>query len=624
MKTVHVIATAAILAAAGSASGQCTALIRAQVPDFDQRRATSFSSNPPIIGLDNDGSMYCVPASWTNFMGWIANKGYTNAMGSSGNWAAASRYQLVTNRMSQMGDLMDTSGTGGTNSSDAVSGLVDYLDDRNVGLPAIAYSYVADDNWAPKPENLRSWMQMGAMVCVVMGKYVRDGNEWERSGGHCMTLVSVRPPCSGDGWIIGLRDPWTGSSDSRLNQSAFATRSIELFANTFNFDGDVRKQYRDINDTDNTRYYFDKMQVLFPLIAIVGSASGAQVNFSQLTGFWPELPQNQSIPAPNGLTIDSVLAAPGFNGAAVITRPVVGTTFVPAKLWHLDSATQQYVHVGDLPSLPTDSTFDRHGKLLLTVGVQLRKYDLRSEVPMLERTITTGIALDAICVNPATDTIYGLDTGRRAIQIYSGGDLDNAPIEREIGGTFPLGGRASIAIRPTNNSVWITTESSTVVRRLAVDIGSGDYVSVESVPVPAGVSPKSLGFTDQGDMVLGDGSVRILREGRANWLLINDHPLSGLPLSGRFSVPRSGNNHGSAQLLPAWSDLPDPEDVPGETVLDCPGDFDADGVLGVPDIFAFLSAWFAADPRTDLNGSGIVDVPDIFAFLSAWFAGCSL
>jgi len=624
MKAVQVLATAALLAAAGSASGQfCISYIRAQVPDFDQRRATDFFANPPIVGLANDGSMYCVPASWTNFMGWIANKGFTNAMGGSGNWAAPSRYQLVTNRISQMGDLMDTSGTGGTNSSDAISGLVDYLDDRNVGLPAIAYSYVADDDWAPKPQNLRSWMQMGAMVCIVMGKYVRDGSEWERTGGHCMTLVSVRPPCNGQGWRIGLRDPWTGSSDSRLNQSAFSTRDIELFANTFNFDGDVRKQYRDINDTDDTRYYFDKMQVLFPFIAIVGSASGAQVNISQLTGFWPERPQNVQIPSPNGLTIDSVLAAPGFNGAAVITRPVVGATFVPAKLWHLDPGTQQYVHVGDFPSLPTDATFDRHGKLLVTVGIELRKYDMRAEVPVLEQTITTGIALDALCVNPATDTIYGLDTGRRAIQIYSGGDLNNPPTERNLG-AFTLGGRPSIAIRPTNNSVWITSEDSAVVRRLAVDIGSGDYVSVESVTIPTGVDPTSLGFTDAGDMVLGDGSVRILREGTSSWALVNDHPLSGLPLSGRFTVPRSGNNHGPAQLLSTWSDLPDPEDVPGTLVLDCPGDFDADGVLGVPDIFAFLSAWFATDPRTDLDGSGIVDVPDIFAFLSAWFAGCSL
>jgi hypothetical protein len=54
----------------------------------------------------------------------------------------------------------------------------------------------------------------------------------------------------------------------------------------------------------------------------------------------------------------------------------------------------------------------------------------------------------------------------------------------------------------------------------------------------------------------------------------------------------------------------------------CPVDFNTDGVIGVQDIFAFISAWFAGDPRTDFNGSGTVEVQDLFAYLSAWFVGC--
>ncbi len=54
----------------------------------------------------------------------------------------------------------------------------------------------------------------------------------------------------------------------------------------------------------------------------------------------------------------------------------------------------------------------------------------------------------------------------------------------------------------------------------------------------------------------------------------------------------------------------------------CPADFDGNGAVGVPDIFAFLSAWFGQDPRADFDGVPGITVPDIFAFLSAWFAGC--
>ncbi|MBX3403864.1 MAG: hypothetical protein KF699_10690 [Phycisphaeraceae bacterium] len=57
--------------------------------------------------------------------------------------------------------------------------------------------------------------------------------------------------------------------------------------------------------------------------------------------------------------------------------------------------------------------------------------------------------------------------------------------------------------------------------------------------------------------------------------------------------------------------------------IGCPADFNLDGEVNVPDIFAFLVAWFAGDHAADFDASGGVAVPDIFAFLVAWFAGCA-
>lgn len=56
----------------------------------------------------------------------------------------------------------------------------------------------------------------------------------------------------------------------------------------------------------------------------------------------------------------------------------------------------------------------------------------------------------------------------------------------------------------------------------------------------------------------------------------------------------------------------------------CYADFNKSGVKDVADIFAFLSAWFANSPFSDVggDGTGTRDVSDIFQFLSAWFAGC--
>jgi hypothetical protein len=53
---------------------------------------------------------------------------------------------------------------------------------------------------------------------------------------------------------------------------------------------------------------------------------------------------------------------------------------------------------------------------------------------------------------------------------------------------------------------------------------------------------------------------------------------------------------------------------------ECIADWTVDGIVNVPDIFAFLSDWFGGN--ADVNGDGVTTVPDIFAFLSLWFAGC--
>jgi hypothetical protein len=54
----------------------------------------------------------------------------------------------------------------------------------------------------------------------------------------------------------------------------------------------------------------------------------------------------------------------------------------------------------------------------------------------------------------------------------------------------------------------------------------------------------------------------------------------------------------------------------------CDVDLDGSGAADVPDVFAFLSLWFAGSAAADFDGANGVGVPDIFGFLAAWFAGC--
>lgn len=54
----------------------------------------------------------------------------------------------------------------------------------------------------------------------------------------------------------------------------------------------------------------------------------------------------------------------------------------------------------------------------------------------------------------------------------------------------------------------------------------------------------------------------------------------------------------------------------------CPADFDGSGIVSVPDIFAYLAAWFAQSPAAEWDGAAGLDAADLFAFLEQWFQGC--
>jgi hypothetical protein len=61
---------------------------------------------------------------------------------------------------------------------------------------------------------------------------------------------------------------------------------------------------------------------------------------------------------------------------------------------------------------------------------------------------------------------------------------------------------------------------------------------------------------------------------------------------------------------------------PGNPVTCCPANFNGVDGITVQDIFDYLNAWFAGDPRADFNHLDGISVQDIFDYLNAWFAGC--
>lgn len=119
-------------------------------------------------------------------------------------------------------------------------------------------------------------------------------------------------------------------------------------------------------------------------------------------------------------------------------------------------------------------------------------------------------------------------------------------------------------------------------------------------------------------LVLGDSP--LLRWDKDSVEIEDDERISGSTTASLRIVPARMSDEGLYRLEASNGCVT--HDAALYVSVICRADFDQNGVVDVPDQFAFLAAWFGQDPSADFDGMNGVDVPDIFAFLTAWFAGC--
>lgn len=228
-----------------------------------------------------------------------------------------------------------------------------------------------------------------------------------------------------------------------------------------------------------------------------------------------------------------------------------------------------------------------------------------------------------------------------------------------MGGNFTLAGGASstnlarwtmaltpwVAIHPTSTSVPAGTGvnfSSTIARGYAASSatwelesapGSNSFNPLSSGPIAgsmatATVGPlvsgvASLSITDP-DTVLSGRRVRAVFQTGCGSATSNPGMLTvtALPPTGACclgttcAVTIAGSCSGIFQGNSSVCG------TPGNPTTCCPVNFNAVAGVSVQDVFDFLTAWFANDPRADFNGVGGISVQDVFDYLTAWFQGC--
>ena len=224
------------------------------VPDIDQKWE----------GLPQNGANYCVPASMLNWMYYYAARGWPQAL----TWQTSMPWHEVFNLLA-MGEYMDTDAETGTNTSNALDGMSDWLDDH--GLLAYVKARRAREGQNVTYKSIRNQLQAGANLSVSLGRYLLDDGEFERETAHAMTLVALKRTDDGE-LTMSVHDPIKGGG-SIHTQSATEVRTAHPVEQLRNIEGEVVKVLRWGNDTNPYRF-IDGWMAMMPVFAMTNRSAG--------------------------------------------------------------------------------------------------------------------------------------------------------------------------------------------------------------------------------------------------------------------------------------------------------------------------------------------------------------
>ena len=206
-----------------------------------------------------------------------------------------------------------------------------------------------------------------------------------------------------------------------------------------------------------------------------------------------------------------------------------------------------------------------------------------------------------------------------------------------FGGTFQGASVTCVTSGPCPVGACCLPDGSCVFNRTAAECltlfggtfrGSGTTCASVSCPIPIGACCAGTGFCSlQTQTICGSIPGTNWRGAGTTCTPTNPCPQAGVCCRGTTcstGVAQAGCS-APAGIGAAFSAGSPACNAAGNGISPCCfADFDKAGGKTVGDIFAYLSAWFAASPYATIGGNGTAtpNVSDIFGFLSAWFAGC--
>jgi len=173
-------------------------------PSADREGFPDLSQSDPRLGLPADGASYCGPVAVSDWLVWLAERGYPRLAPPG---ATRDERQLALVRALAGPRYMATNPTGGTGSLGLLRGLERWIADAGYPIEALEYAgWRAHDarhatgRRAPDLDWLGGALRDGAAAFLHVGWY-RPPTRWElaheRRGGHWLAAVRAEGASSG-------------------------------------------------------------------------------------------------------------------------------------------------------------------------------------------------------------------------------------------------------------------------------------------------------------------------------------------------------------------------------------------------------------------------------------------
>ncbi len=589
------------------------------MPDLDQRRFV-------LPGL---GGMYCVPTATMNLFAYAANHGFPTLSPGARNWQLAENYNTASDEIFDLGELMGTHPTEGTGSAYGGAYAWLFLDQA----PLTVSQYYSTDTWFPKIQDLvKTAVQTDSIIAFAYGRYFYKSDlpgftsVGERTGGHMVTLSEAHR--FGSNMSIGIRDPADEAITGfhLLSQSPFSTRQYPNVAERLVFyqnGTNIVSTIMEYPPTGTTASIIDSYLAIRPMQGYGWSpAQGLNVTIAPNVFLGNPSGSQQVIPMLAGQTIVDAALSPEGDSSLVIVA-VQGTPNSLVAVDHTDGAQTAIAGISGAQAM----AYGRNRELYILQDEIVSCMDIDSGLPNPTAAEFVPGVPNALTYSDVTDQVIVLSPATRQILLYESGlpagvspTVVNVPFPFII----PMEGQGALAVNPVDGQIWFVTEASNSLFNVTID---GQVVFVDSVSLPIITDPKSMSFSDNGDMFVmtSNGLVQLRRNGPNQWSALDAPLFDGLvPALSEFAVTCSRTNFDpKIHSGPGYNNFLPEEDedlfVNDYIEVDCDADINGDGVVNGADLASLLAAWGSCDVcLADVNGDRIVNGTDLANLLSAF------